>query len=82
MLRSKTNERMAEIEEKALGGMRKVNVFSFALLLGHQMSSGPNVVAPGCPPMAVRGGNVVAVIEAVRKWEFRPARDESDKPIN
>jgi hypothetical protein len=58
-----------------------MNAFSLALLLVYQLSSDLNVVAPGYPPLAYQGGNVVAVIELSKSSENNVVILHAEEPF-
>jgi hypothetical protein len=62
-------------------GAKEMNIFSFVFLMGFQLAAGLNVVVPAYPVKAVRGGNVVAVIEFSKGAASRVVILYADEPF-
>ncbi len=58
-----------------------MSLILFAFLLGYQSMTGATVVCPGYPPLAVRGGNVVAVLELSKGSVSRVVVLYGDEPF-
>ena len=81
MIYENLSEAAAGDNAPVANGAKEMNVFSFVFLMGCQLAAGLNVVVPAYPVKAVRGGNVVAVIEFSKGAASRVVILYADEPF-